>query len=162
MGWFNEALGLSPIKTTNVDTSEYSSMGKDFLNPNSSRNRGMYNNLKQMGVDAIAQQYLNGARMGAMGQNPFANQQMRSGLSNNLAQTQQAYNGYLNNAYTTGSGLMGQALQGDMANAQAQNMAICRRLKTRASSTAVCWRRLHRHFHSRCLGCPEAVPEAVP
>ena len=132
MSWFGDALGLSPTKVDKVDTSQYSQLGNDFLNPNSQRNRGMYNSLKQMGIDSIAQQYLSGAKMQAMGQNPFAQDQYRAGLSNSLWQTQNAYNSYLNNAYNTGSGLLGYGLQGDMANANASNMSRMQAAQNRA------------------------------
>lgn len=121
---FNDMMGFTPVKTRDVDTSQYMQMGQQFLDPNSSRNRGMYNNLKQMGIDAMAQQYISGARMGAMGQNPFAQQQWRSGMANNLGQTQSAYMSGLQGNYQIGSGLMGQALQGDMNNANASNTAM--------------------------------------
>jgi hypothetical protein len=123
MSFFGGLLGLDTPKIKTVDTAPYMSAGKDFLNPQSSVNRGMFNNLKQMGIDAAAQQYMQGARMQAMGQNPFAQDQWKSALSNNLGQTQNAYSGYLNNAYGIGSSLLGQALQGNLANAQARNMA---------------------------------------
>ena len=38
----------------------------------------MYNDLKKMGADAAAQQYLNSMRMQAAGQNPFATGQLQS------------------------------------------------------------------------------------
>lgn len=120
---FNDMMGFTPVKTRDVDTSQYTQMGQQFLDPNSSRNRGMYNNLKQMGIDAIAQQYISGARMGAMGQNPFAQQQWRSGMANNLGQTQSAYTSGLQQNYSVGSGLLGQAMQGNINNSNASNMA---------------------------------------
>jgi len=110
-------------QTYSVDTSRYNALGEEFLNPYSSRNRGMYNDLKKMGVDAAAQQYLNSMRMQAAGQNPFATGQLQSSLASNLEGTRQAYNSYLNNAYQTGTGLFGYGLQGSMANAAAQNAA---------------------------------------
>lgn len=124
MSWFSNALGFNPAGTQNVDTSQYTNMGNEFFDINSQRNRWMYNNLKQMGVDAIAQQYLNGARMQAQGANPFAQQQFRVGLSDARGQANNAYSAYMNNAYGIGSGLFGQALQGNLANAQARNMAL--------------------------------------
>ena len=123
MSWFNDILGLSPTKVSNVDTSEYSQLGKEFFDPNSMRNRGMYNNLKNMGIDSAAQQYLSGMKMQAAGQNPFANQQYRSNLAQVTEQTHNAYNQYMQGAQGIGSGLFGYALQGNMANAQAQNTA---------------------------------------
>jgi len=110
-------------KTYSVDTSRYTALGKEFLDPYSSRNRGMYNDLKKVGVDAAAQQYLNSMRMQAAGQNPFATGQLQSSLASNLEGTRQAYNSYLNNAYQTGTGLLGYSLQGNLANAAAQNTA---------------------------------------
>jgi len=83
----------------------------------------MYNTLRNMGIDSAAMQHLGGMRMQAAGQNPFANEQYRSSLSNNVQQTQGAYNQYLQNAYGMGSGLLGQALQGSMQNAGAKNSA---------------------------------------
>ena len=123
MSWFEDALGLSKTKVDKVNTGEYTGLGREFFDPNSARNRGMYNNLKNMGIDSVAQQHLGGMRMQAAGQNPFANEQYRGGLSQNLGQTQNAYNQYMQNAYNIGSGLFGYALQGNMANAQAENMA---------------------------------------
>ncbi len=110
-------------KTYSVDTSRYTALGEEFLDPYSSRNRGMYNDLKKVGVDAAAQQYLNSMRMQAAGQNPFATGQLQSSLASNLEGTRQAYNSYLNNAYQTGTGLLGYSLQGNLANAAAQNTA---------------------------------------
>jgi len=132
MSWFSEAFGLSETPTEKVDTSRYMGWGSEFLDPNSTRNRGMYNSLKQMGIDSVAQQYLSGAKMQAMGQNPFAQDQYRAGLSNSLGQTQNAYNSYLNNAYNTGSGLLGYGLQGDMANANATNASRMQAAQNRA------------------------------
>jgi coproporphyrinogen III oxidase-like Fe-S oxidoreductase len=123
MSWFNDILGLSPTKVSNVDTSEYSQLGKEFFDPNSMRNRGMYNNLKNMGIDSAAQQYLSGMKMQAAGQNPFANQQYRSNLAQGTEQTHNAYNQYMQQAQGIGSGLFGYALQGQMQNANAVNMA---------------------------------------
>ena len=123
MSWFNDILGLSPTKVSNVDTSEYSQLGKEFFDPNSMRNRGMYNNLKNMGIDSAAQQYLSGMKMQAAGQNPFANQQYRSNLAQVTEQTHNAYNQYMQGAQGIGSGLFGYALQGQMQNANAVNMA---------------------------------------
>lgn len=60
-------------------------------------------------------------RMQAAGQNPFANEQYKSNLSQATGQTQNAFNQYMQNAYGTGSGLFGYALQGNIANAQAYN-----------------------------------------
>jgi len=136
MSWFGEALGLSPTKVDKVDTSQYSQLGGEFFNPNSTRNRGMYNSLKQMGIDSVAQQYLSGAKMQAMGQNPFAQDQYRAGLSNSLGQTQNAYNSYMNNAYNTGSGLLGYGLQGDMANANATNASRMQAAQNRSAFLA--------------------------
>lgn len=123
MGFFGDLMGFKAPKVNTVDTSQYSKLGNEFFDPNSTRSRGMYNSLKQMGVDAIAQQYLSGQRMQAAGQNPFAQDQFKAGLSNNIGQTQNAFNGYMNNSYNIGSGLLGYSLQGDMANANAQNAA---------------------------------------
>ena len=123
MGFFGDLMGFKPPKVNTVDTSQYSKLGNEFFDPNSTRSRGMYNSLKQMGVDAIAQQYLGGQRMQAMGQNPFAQDQYKSGLANNIGQTQNAFNSYMNNSYGVGSGLLGYSLQGDMQNAQARNNA---------------------------------------
>ena len=123
MSWFKDALGLSKPKVSKVDYGEYSQMAKEFFDPNSLRNRGMYNTLRNMGIDSAAMQHLGGMRMQAAGQNPFANEQYRSALSNNVQQTQGAYNQYLQNAYGIGSGLLGQALQGNMQNAGAKNAA---------------------------------------
>jgi multidrug efflux pump subunit AcrB len=123
MSFLNKLLGLSPVKTRDVDVSQQQQLGNEFLNPNSQRNRGMYNTLRNMGIDSAAMQHLGGMRMQAAGQNPFANEQYRSSLSNNVQQTQGAYNQYLQNAYGMGSGLLGQALQGNMSNAAATNAA---------------------------------------
>ena len=123
MGWFNNLLGLNPVETRDVDTSRYTNMGNEFFDEKSKRNRGMYNSLRQMGVDSAAQQYLSGMRMQAGGQNPFANEQFRSALSSGVGQTQNAYNQYMSNAAGIGSGLYGMAMQGDMANAEAYNQA---------------------------------------
>jgi len=123
MSFFGGLLGFDTPKIKTVDTAPYMSAGKDFLNPQSSVNRGMFNNLKQMGIDAAAQQYMQGARMQAMGQNPFAQDQFHSNLHAGLGQTQSAWNSYMNNAQGIGSSLMGQALQGDMANVQGYNAA---------------------------------------
>jgi len=116
-------MGFDPAKTERVDTSEYSQLGKEFFDPNSLRNRGMYNNLKNMGIDSAAQQYLGGMRSQAQGQNPFASEQQRSNMANATGSAQNAFMQYMNNAHGTGSGLMGMSLQGNMANAQAQNQA---------------------------------------
>lgn len=121
MSWFGDAMGLTPAKVSNVDTSEYSQLGKEFFDPYSKRNRNMFNSLRNMGIDSAAQQYLSGLKMQAAGQNPFAQEQYKSALSNNTGQTQNAYSQYMQGAYGIGSGLMGQAMQGNMANAQAQN-----------------------------------------
>ena len=123
MSWFNDLIGATPARVERVNTDQYSQMGSQFMDPNSSLNRGMYNQLKRMGIDSAAQQYLSGMRMQAAGQNPFANEQYQSGLSNNLGQTQNAYNQYMQGAQQTGSGLFGYALQGNMQNAQSQNAA---------------------------------------
>ena len=123
MSFLNNLLGLNPVKTRDVDVSQQQQLGSEFLNPNSRRNRGMYNTLRNMGIDSAAMQHLGGMRMQAAGQNPFANEQYRSSLSNNVQQTQGAYNQYLQNAYGMGSGLLGQALQGNMSNAAATNAA---------------------------------------
>ena len=123
MSFFSNLLGTSPVKTVDVDVSQQQQLGNEFLNPNSQRNRGMYNTLRNMGIDSAAMQHLGGMRMQAAGQNPFANEQYRSSLSNNVQQTQGAYNQYLQNAYGIGSGLLGQALQGNMSNAAATNSA---------------------------------------
>ena len=123
MSFFSNLLGTSPVKTVDVDVSQQQQLGNEFLNPNSQRNRGMYNTLRNMGIDSAAMQHLGGMRMQAAGQNPFANEQYRSSLSNNVKQTQGAYNQYLQNAYSMGSGLLGQALQGNMSNAAATNSA---------------------------------------
>lgn len=123
MSFLNNLLGLNPVKTRDVDVSQQQQLGNEFLNPNSRRNRGMYNTLRNMGIDSAAMQHLGGMRMQAAGQNPFANEQYRSSLSNNVQQTQGAYNQYLQNAYGMGSGLLGQALQGNMSNAAATNSA---------------------------------------
>ena len=123
MSFFSDLFGISPVKTRDVDVSQQQQLGNEFLNPNSQRNRGMYNTLRNMGIDSAAMQHLGGMRMQAAGQNPFANEQYRSSLSNNIQQTQNAYNQYLQNAYGMGSGLLGQALQGNMSNAAATNMA---------------------------------------
>jgi hypothetical protein len=122
-GGLMRMLGFAPVNTAKVDTSEYSELGKEFFDPNSMRNRGMYNNLKNMGIDSAAQQYLSGMKMQAAGQNPFANQQYRSNLAQGIEQTHNAYNQYMQGAQGVGSGLFGYALQGNMANAQAQNTA---------------------------------------
>lgn len=121
MSFFSNLLGFKPVKTRDVDVSQQQQLGNEFLNPNSQRNRGMYNTLRNMGIDSAAMQHLGGMRMQAAGQNPFANEQYRSSLSNNVQQTQGAYNQYLQNAYGMGSGLLGQALQGNMQNAGATN-----------------------------------------
>ena len=123
MSFFSDLFGTSPVKTVDVDVSQQQQLGNEFLDPNSQRNRGMYNTLRNMGIDSAAMQHLGGMRMQAAGQNPFANEQYRSSLSNNVQQTQGAYNQYLQNAYGIGSGLLGQALQGDMQNAAAKNAA---------------------------------------
>ena len=123
MSFFSNLLGFKPVKTTDVDVSQQQQLGNEFLNPNSQRNRGMYNTLRNMGIDSAAMQHLGGMRMQAAGQNPFANEQYRSSLSNNVQQTQGAYNQYLQNAYGMGSGLLGQALQGNLSNAAATNTA---------------------------------------
>lgn len=123
MSFLKNLLGLNPVKTRDVDVSQQQQLGSEFLNPNSRRNLGMYNTLRNMGIDSAAMQHLGGMRMQAAGQNPFANEQYRSSLSNNIQQTQGAYNQYLQNAYSMGSGLLGQALQGNMSNAAATNSA---------------------------------------
>ena len=48
---------------------------------------------------------------------------MQSSIASKLEGTRNAYNSYLNNAYQTGTGLLGYGLQGSMANAAAQNAA---------------------------------------
>lgn len=123
MSFLNNLLGFKPVKTVDVDVSQQQQLGNEFLDPNSRRNRGMYNTLRNMGIDSAAMQHLGGMRMQAAGQNPFANEQYRTSLSNNIQQTQGAYNQYLQNAYGMGSGLLGQALQGNMSNAAATNSA---------------------------------------
>jgi hypothetical protein len=123
MSFFSKLLGINPVKTRDVDVSQQQQLGNEFLNPNSRRNLGMYNRLRNMGIDSAAMQHLGGMRMQAAGQNPFANEQYRSSLNNNVQQTQDAYNQYLQNAYGMGSGLLGQALQGNMSNAAATNSA---------------------------------------
>ena len=123
MSFFSNPLGFKPVKTVDVDVSQQQQLGNEFLDPNSQRNRGMYNMLRNMGIDSAAMQYLGGMRMQAADQDPFANEQYRSSLINNVQQTQGAYNQYLQNAYGMGSGLLGQALQGSMQNAGAKNAA---------------------------------------
>ena len=123
MSWFKDALGLSKPKVSKVDYGEYSQMAKEFFNPNSLRNRGMYNSIRNMGIDSAAQQYLGGMKMQAAGQNPFAQEQFNSAISNNVGQTQNTYNQYMQGAYGIGTGLMGQAMSAQLQNAQAQNSA---------------------------------------
>lgn len=123
MSWFKDALGLSKPKVKKVDYGEYSQMAKEFFDPNSLRNRGMYNSLRNMGIDSAAQQYLGGMKMQATGQNPFAQEQFNSAISNNTGQTQNAYNQYMQGAHGIGTGLMGQAMSAQLQNAQAQNAA---------------------------------------
>ena len=43
MSFFSNLLGFKPVKTTDVDVSQQQQLGNEFLNPNSRRNRGMYN-----------------------------------------------------------------------------------------------------------------------
>lgn len=123
MSWFKDALGLSKPKVNKVDYGEYSQMAKEFFDPNSLRNRGMYNSLRNMGIDSVAQQYLGGMKMQAAGQNPFAQEQFNSAISNNIGQTHNAYNQYMQGAHGIGTGLMGQAMSAQLQNAQAQNAA---------------------------------------
>jgi len=100
-GYLNEQNVIAPLE----------GYARKYLDENSAYNTGMYNRFKQAGQDAAGQQYQQGLRMQAMGQNPFANQQYRS----NMAQANQAaMDQYINNHQASqqlGQGFMNMAVQ---------------------------------------------------
>lgn len=129
---FAQWMGWSAPKMSTVDTSRLTRYGEQFLDPSSQLNKQNLSNLRQTGLDSLAQQYLMSNRMRAAGQNPFAGGQYRAGLSDMLGQTYQAQNQYMNQAYGLGSGLLGQALQGEMANITSKNQAALSGMQNRS------------------------------
>ena len=120
---FSSLMGWSPVKTDTVDTSFAREMGQSFFDPNSSMNRGLYDQSRRMGIDSAAQMGLSNFRMGAAGQNPFAGGQNRATFADAQNGAMQSWRQGLQSNYGVGSGLLSMAMQGDATNAQARNMA---------------------------------------
>ena len=120
---FSSLMGWSPVKPDTVDISFARETGQGFFDPNSSMNRGLYDQSRRMGIDSAAQMGLSNFRMGAAGQNPFAGGQNRATFADAQNGAMQSWRQGLQSNYGVGSGLLSMAMQGDASNAQATNMA---------------------------------------
>jgi len=103
---------------TNTDFQQ--NTGEQMFDPNSAYNQRQLSGMRQGTMDQMAMGGLMGQRMGAMGQNFGSNQRMQANNAQSGEQLHQGFNQHLQQAANTGTGLLGQAMQGKMANTQIQ------------------------------------------
>jgi hypothetical protein len=76
MSWLSNAL-FGKKQSVNTDFSGLATQAEQYTNPFSNLNSSVLNGLTNQATDIVAQQGLSNQRMGAMGYNPFADEQSR-------------------------------------------------------------------------------------
>lgn len=110
MSWFSNALFGSP-HYSNTDFSQLKTLGENMLNPLSLYNQRNLNNLQAIGLNNVAQQDLGNQKLGAMGVNPFANEQTQQARNSVVGQVGDSFNQSLNQSANVGSGLLSNYFQ---------------------------------------------------
>lgn len=123
MSWLSSMMFGKPV-SINTDFSELGKQAEQYSNPFSSINQNVLKGLTNQATDVVAQQGLTSQRMGAMGVNPFANEQMKQNMSTVTNQVGQGWNNWLNNASNVSTGLLTNkanlTFERDKANAMLQ------------------------------------------
>lgn len=123
MSWLSSML-FGKQTRVNTDFSELSNKAEQYSDPFSKLNQNVLQGLTNQATDTVAQQGLTSQRMGAMGMNPFANQQQQQMLSTVTGQAGQGWNSWLNNANNISTGLLtnkaNMTFERDKANAMFQ------------------------------------------
>ena len=105
MSWLSSMLFGKQTKV-NTDFSELGNKANEYSDPFSKLNQNMLSGLTNQATDVVAQQGLTSQRMGAMGLNPFAQQQQQQMLSTVTGQAGQGWNSWMNNASNVSTGLL--------------------------------------------------------
>ena len=106
-----------------IDTSFQQNTGEQMFNPNSQYNRTQLGSMRQGMYDQMAMQGNMTARQAAMGQKFGANQRQQASNAQAGNALYQGFNQHMGQAAGIGSGMLGQAMQGNMSN---QNVALQR------------------------------------
>lgn len=92
--------------------------GKNYMNPNSSYNAGMFDKAMRSGREAAGQSYNQGMRMQAAGVNPFANQQYRASINGARDASYGQYQSGMAQNQQMGQSMLGMGMQARMQQAQ--------------------------------------------
>ena len=122
MSWLSSMLFGDNVQVDNGDYGAYDKATNNFMDPFSSMNKNMLGSMQNASTDTVAQMGLNNQRMGAMGMNPFANQQNKQQLSSITSSLGDNWSKWMANQNQTGAGMIqnkaNMQLQRDLANAQ--------------------------------------------
>ena len=99
-----------------IDTSWQNRTGREMFDPNSQYNQGMLNSMQGQNQTNMAQQNLESQRMASMGRGFGATQRQQAGAQRSNQALNNGFNQHMGQAASIGSGMLGQAMQGDMAN----------------------------------------------
>lgn len=103
-----------------TDTSFQQKTGQQMFDPNSSYNQRQLGAMRQGTSDQMAMGGLLGQRSASAGQGFGGRQRMQADNAKFGNQLHQGFNQHMQQAANTGTGLLGQALQGQSANMQTQ------------------------------------------
>lgn len=84
---------------------------RNYMDPNSPYNMKQFAGLRSEGRSAAGQQFNQGMKMSAAGQNPFANQQYQGAISSNRDAAMNARNQQTNTNQQLGQGMLGMGMQ---------------------------------------------------
>ena len=99
-----------------INTDFQQNTGEQMFNPNSAYNQRQLSSMRQGSMDQIAQQGMMNQRQSAAGQGFGANQRQQQFNAKAGDQLHQGFNQHMQQAANTGTGLLGQAMQGNMKN----------------------------------------------
>jgi hypothetical protein len=84
---------------------------RNYMDPNSPYNMKQFAGLRGEGRSAAGQQFNQGMKMSAAGQNPFANQQYQGAMRSNVDSAMMARNQQTNTNQQLGQGMLGMGMQ---------------------------------------------------
>ncbi len=120
MSWLSQM--FRPPNFQTVDTDRFYGMADQMRDPHSGMNRQMFGQMQRMGTAQAGAHGLQAQRMGAMGRNPFADQQMTAQRRQIGDQTLQHYGQYMHGQHQQAAGYDQMGMQGEQFNRQLQAM----------------------------------------
>jgi len=121
MSWLSDSLFGKP-QSIKTDFSGLATQAEQYTNPFSNLNSSVLKGLTNQATDIVAQQGLSNQRMGAMGYNPFADEQTKQLASSVTKNAGGGWQEWLRTSQGIGTGLLTNKaqmeFQRDLANAQ--------------------------------------------